>query len=349
MGKTAGSPAAVGGGRSDDQPGPPGPRNRGFAGPDERVAVDLHDSWRLAFVVVADRELATKAVTKAFIDVSSGDPISSASRVELLEATLRISLTRAADNPECETASSVTAALWRLSGEQRAALWLSRVIELDNSTLGVVLGVTPQNAGHIASRAGEWLDVALDHESGPLCEREVDLADFTAGNLDGDEAWEIQRHLPTCPTCRTKLRASEELADLNAVLARAVPEPPASLTIEALEQAERTHPTTGTATLADAPGRIPAMRPLAACCAALILVGVAGISLIRPATHSSNPIGTSDPRAIVPSLSNSAVNGGFIGSSANLPVDGPTTITVTTSSIPAVTFPTIPTGKSSKR
>ncbi len=317
-------------------------RGEKTAGSDDTVAGHLHDAWQLAFVVVADGDLSTKAVTKAFIDVSPEDVASSGpSRLELLATTLRISLTRAADNPDRESASAVTTALWQLPAEQRAALWLAKVNQLDNASLGTVLGLTSINAGHVASRAAEWLDVALDHESGPLCPEEGRLTDLRGGRLPAAEAAEMRAHLPDCPTCRTKMRAFEELADLKAVLVAAVPEPPPWLTIETLEHQERNPNTNGSATLMESAGRIPAVRMLAACCAALLLVGVIGIRLVGHPKSSREPVVPSDPRALVPGFSPSSSGGGVVIPLANVPGGTATTITVTTTVVPAVTFPTI--------
>jgi hypothetical protein len=308
------------------------------------LTADLRDAWQLSYVVVADRELATKAVSKAYVSAAAADATSTPSRVELLEAALRISLTRAAPSPDCETTSAVTAALWRLSGQQRAALWLTTVNQLDNSTLGAVLGLTAPDAGEVAGRAGEWLDVALDHDSGPLCEFETELADFSEGKLPADEVKEMEDHLPDCPTCATRLRAREELTDLKGVLTKAVPEAPAGLTFDVLELEERGEASEGSATLADGPGRTPAIRPLAACCVALLLLAVAGIALVRPSQSGGDPVRTTDSEATLPRLTNSSA-ADATGLSANSPAGGPTTITITTTSVPAVTFPTIPARK----
>jgi hypothetical protein len=208
--------------------------------------------------------------------------------------------------------------------------------------LGAVLGLSAPDAGQVARRSGEWLDVTLDQDSGPLCEFETELADFVDQTLPRSDAKELEDHLPGCPTCRTKLRAREELADLPAVLVGAVPTPPKWLTIEALEQAERNDPSDGMATLADAAGRTPAVRPLAACCAALIVVAAIGIALVRPNRHSTDPVTTFDPHAVLPNPASSAADGGLVGTSADLSTESATTITITTTSIPAVTFPTVP-------
>ncbi len=339
MGRTAESSAADNGGHTGDL--------KQLAGADAAMARDLHDAWQLAFVVVVDGELATKAVTKAFIDATPTDSVAAPSRLELLAAAFRIGLTRAAESPDRESDSAVTTALWQLPAEQRGALWLAKVNELDTSALAAVLGLTAPNAGEVAARAAEWLDVALDHESGPLCSEELKLADFIAGHLPADEERAMRRHLPDCHTCQTKERAFEELADLKAVLLAAVPEPPAWLRIETLEHQERNAPTSGTATLAEDPRRTPAFRPLAACCAILLIVGLIGMFLIRPAKGSTDPVGTNDSRAIVPQLSDTSANGALVGSSVDLPASA-TTITVTTTSVPAVTFPTIPAGGTKK-
>jgi hypothetical protein len=339
MGGAAESSAAGNGGRTGDL--------KQLAGADAALARDLHDAWQLAFVVVADGDLATKAVTKAFIDATPTDSVSPPSRLELLAATFRIGLTRAAESPDRESDSAVTTALWQLPAEQRGALWLAKVNELDTSALAAVLGLTTPNASEVASRAAEWLDVALDHESGPLCSEELKLADFIAGHLPSDEEAAMRRHLPDCHTCSSKERAFEELADLKTVLVAAVPEPPAWLAIETLEHQERTAPTNGTATLAEAGRRTPAFRPLAACCAVLLIVGLIGVFLIRPTKGSTAPVNRSDQRAIVPQLSDTSANGALVGSSLDLPATA-TTIVVTTTSVPAVTFPTIPAGGAKK-
>ncbi|MDQ1420565.1 MAG: hypothetical protein QOJ52_2527 [Acidimicrobiaceae bacterium] len=339
MGGTAVPSAAGNGGRTRDQKQP--------GGADANVARDLHDAWQLAFVVVADGDLATKAVTKAFIDATPTDAVSPPSRLELLAAAFRIALTRAADSPDRESDSAVTTALWQLPAQQRGALWLAKVNELDTPALAAVLGLTTPNADQVASRAAEWLDVALDHDTGPLCSEELKLADFIAGHLAADEEASMRAHLPDCQTCQTKERAFEELADLKTVLVAAVPEPPAWLTIETLEHQERTAPTNGTATLVDTNRRTPAFRPLAACCAVLLIVGLIGLFLIRPTKASTDPVGSSDQRAIVPQLSDTSANGALVGSSVDLPASA-TTIVVTTTSVPAVTFPTIPAGGTKK-
>ncbi|MDQ1427641.1 MAG: hypothetical protein QOK39_1117 [Acidimicrobiaceae bacterium] len=315
---------------------------RGLGRADDKLTVDLQDAWRLSYVVVADGELATRAVSKAYVSAAGGDAASTPSRVELFEAALRISLTRAAESPDRETTSEVTAALWRLSGQQRAALWLTTVNQLDNSTLGAILGLTAPDAGEVAGRAKEWLDVALDHDSGPLCEFETELADFAEGKLPADEVTEIEDHLPDCPTCATRLRAREELGDLKSILTKAVPEAPPGLTFDVLELEERGDAGEGTATLADGPGRTPALRPLAACCAALLILAVVGIALVRPGRSGGDPVRTTDSPATLSTQTNSSPAGGATGLSANFSGGGATTITITTTSVPAVTFPTIP-------
>jgi hypothetical protein len=301
---------------------------------------DLHDAWRLAYVVVADTELASRAVSKAFVEATAGDPAALPSRVELLEGTLRISLTRAAEHPPVQTESDVTVALWRLSPAQRAALWLTTVHQTDNATLGAVIGLTSANAAHVAGRAKEWLDVALDHESGPLCEREVDLEAYAGGSLGEPETKAFTEHLPTCPTCRRRLRAGKELQDLKAVLDAAVPQPPDGLTVDALRQEEELNPDDGIASLAG-PARTPALRPLALCCAALLLVAILAIAVMHSGRRTTGSPGATDPRAILPNAARSAGAG---GSSATLPPDTVTTIAVTTTTVPTVTFPTLPSG-----
>jgi len=346
MRRTAGPSAAV-------DNGPPWGHNTGTrqAGPDDRVGRDLHDAWQLAYVVVADGDLATRAVTTAFLDSRPGDAGSPPSGLELLAATLRLSLTRAAESPErADYESAVTTALWQLPAAQRAALWLAKVNELDSSGLAAVLGLTTANAEHVASRATEWLDVALDHESGPLCPFESNLDDFIHGTLPDLESDELAEHLPDCSTCKTKVRAFEELSDLKAVLIAAVPAAPAWLNAQTLAQQERTAPTGRPSTLVESTGRVPAVRTLAACCAALLLVGLIGVTLVHG--HKAGDPPPVDPSAIpAGSAGNPASPGLGVSSSAGASDPSPetvTTIMVTTTSIPAVTFPTIPAGGSHK-
>jgi len=319
---------------------------------------DLHDAWRLAFVVVADEELATRAVTTSFLAASPGDRGDPADisdpgdtshtnntaptpvpRLDLLAATLRISLTRAAESPHRESESAVTTALWQLPPDQRAALWLTTVENLDNVALGSLLGLTPANASHVAGRATEWLDVALDQESGPLCPREADLDDYVRDQLPDDEADEMEAHIPGCVTCRTKARAYEELGDLKSVLMSAVPKPPAELTLRMLDSEDRPKRSSTAPTLQEPAPRTPAVRPLVACCVALLIMGLIGLKVVGTGRTSSDPpLSSNDPSRIVPGPSNTS--GG--ATAANQAPPTATTVTVTTTSLPAVTFPTIP-------
>lgn len=318
-----------------------GDQTTGVQHPDDVAGPDVHDAWRLAYAIVADDDLATEAVRKAFVDAAPPENNASPSRLEFLAAAFRISLTRGAENPGQESDSAVTAALWQLAPEQRGALWLAKVDELDNEALGAVLGLTAANAGHVARRAAEWLDVTLDHESGPLCPEEVRLDDFLNDRLPDDETEAMRDHVPDCPTCRTKARAFEELADLREVLLAAVPEPPPELDLEAMGRLDRTSSAPGNATLAEPARRIPAVRPLALCCAALLILGLIGVALLRPARHAADPVSPSAPRAIVPRFSTTTVgSGGVVATTAGIPTKSATTVVVTTTSIPKVTFPT---------
>jgi hypothetical protein len=308
----------------------------GGTGAETQASRDVHDAWRLAYVVVADEALATKAVARAFVDT--------APRLEFLAATLRISLTRAAERVDRESASSVTTALWQLRPEQRGALWLATVNDLDDPSLGAVLGLTATNAGHVARRAAEWLDVALDHESGPLCPDEPRLADFLNGRLPDDEAVEMREHVPGCPTCQTKARVFDELADLKSVLVAAVPEPPEALTVESLRRPGREPSADGAPTLADGWPRTPAVRPLAASCAALLVLGLIGLAVVHPARHGADPARPSGVSAVVPGLPTTSATGGVVTSTASLPARSAATVAPTTTGIPAVTFPTVPAG-----
>jgi hypothetical protein len=364
---TAGSPA--GGGNPAEQ------------------ASDLRDAWRLAYLLVADRDRATTAVRRAYAEGSAAEGGQPPPRLGLLAATLRIGLAQSEQTPDLESPSAVTAALWQLAPEQRGALWLSRVNGLDDTSLGAVLGVTADNAGHVATRAAEWLDVTLDHDSGPLCPDEGRLAGYLTDRLPPEEAAEMREHVPGCPTCRAKVQAFEELADLPGVLTAAVPEPPFDLTAAPPGKPDRkagnggfrnsvvgrstfarvvhrirphsrqrsfyTGPN-GSATGAEPVPRVPAVRILALCCAALLILGLLGLQLVGTGKHRTAPVGPAapaashailpGPTATAPSSGGAATSGG--GSTAPAPSVAAThpTVAVTTTSIPAVTFPTLPQG-----
>jgi len=184
-----------------------------------RATADLQAAWRLSYIAIGDQALATQATTRAYAQLAAAHPDTSPSYRDLLATTLRTSLRAAAGAPGAAPdevrGSAVTTAMWQLPPNQRAALWLTQVEELDDEDLGFVLGLSPANAEHVAVRAAGWLDVALDHGSGPLCQHEPKLSDFLAGNLPLVEAAEIDDHLPGCPTCLSKVNAFEELADLH--------------------------------------------------------------------------------------------------------------------------------------
>ncbi|HEX3426233.1 MAG TPA: hypothetical protein VHT30_08880 [Acidimicrobiales bacterium] len=302
---------------------------------------ELRSAWRLAYVVVGDVNLATRALAKAYHGPALGVP-SSIRKLDLLADTLRISLTRAAVGPPHPTESAVITALWALPAEQRAALWLSKVECLDQAGLGSVLGLTSANAIHVAARADEWLDVTLDHDSGPLCPLEVHINDFLHHRLQDDESKDMAAHLPECVTCRTKVRAVEEVGDLKGVLDRAVPEPPLWLNVEALDA--RALPELeggGPSTLQEVSNRTPAVRPLVACCVALLILGVVGLRVIGPDKTSTGSPASGNPHGILSGSAGTAIPGGLFGTST-LPPQTATTVVVTTSSIPTLTFPTVP-------
>ena len=317
------------------------------------VDTDLEGAWRLAFVVVADKEVATKAVGRALSELGPGATAVQPMRTDLFATTLRLSLSRAAESPDMEPDSAVTSALWQLPAQQRAALWLSKVTELDNTTLGIVLGVSAIKAGEVAGRATEWLDVALDHESGPLCQHEAKLADFIDGHLPLVEAAEIDDHLPGCPTCQTKVGAFEALADLKAGLSRAVPDAPGNLEFQARQQQDATPASDGEASMDDTGRRAPAVRPLAFCCAGLLVLGLLGVPIVRSGTHSSTTPTTSSnagATGVEPGSAGAGTSGGTGTANPSARLSGSETpiVTAPTTTIQPVTFPTIPPGGPTK-
>ena len=316
---------------------------------------DLHDAWRLAYLLVADHDRASTAVRRAYAEASASaeDGGEAPPRLGLLAATFRIGLAQSGEAPDLESPSAVTAALWQLAPEQRGALWLSRLNGLDDTALGEVLGITAVNAGHIATRAAEWLDVTLDHDSGPLCPDEPRLAAFLTDQLPADEAAEMREHVPGCPTCRAKAQAFEELADLPLVLTAAVPEPPSDLTQAALGQPDPKAGNGGPARAKPTP-RVPAVRVLALCCAALLILGLVGLRLVGTGKHRTTPgaapaAATSHAilpgsAATAPATGGAPTSGGASTAPASSAATSHPSAAVTTTSIPAVTFPTLPPG-----
>lgn len=314
---------------------------------------DLDDAWRLAYLLVADRDRASTVVRRAYTEASAAGEGEAPPRLGLLTATFRIGLAESAAAPDLDSPSAVTAALWQLAPEQRGALWLSRVNGLDDTALGIVLGVTADNASHIATRAAEWLDVTLDHDSGPLCPDEARLADFLTDQLPAEEAAEMREHVPGCPTCRAKAQAFEELANLPVVLTAAVPEPPSDLTDAALGQPDPKAVKGGSARAKPGP-RVPAVRVLALCCTALLILGLVGLRLVGTSKHRTSPgappaPATSHailpgPAATAPASGGAPTSGGASTAPSPSAATSRTSATVTTTSIPAVTFPTLPPG-----
>jgi hypothetical protein len=302
---------------------------------------DLDVAWRLAYVISGDKMVATTAFAEVATSTFAAPP-----RIELLAATLRRTLDRAVENrpegPPVAPGSAVTSALWELPARQRAALWLTEVVHLTDDDLAKVLGLAPDNVEHVANRAARWLDVALDHKSGPLCQHEPKLGDYIGGNLPLVEAAEIDDHLAGCATCTSKVQAYEELADLPAVLDKAVPRAPAALAAQAADRRENKTQANGLDQSDARPPVPPAVRPLAACCAGLLAIGLVGVVVLRTpkATSNQGPVSNAPSSGVVP-----APRPGLSTNGRVVP-PGPAATAPSTTSTTAitVTFPTLPPG-----
>ncbi len=234
-------------------------------------------------------------------------------------------------------------ALWELPADQRAALWLTEVLDLNDRDLAKVLGLPDDDVGRVATRAARWLDVALDHKSGPLCQHEPKLADYLKGNLPAVEAAEIDDHLPGCPTCTSKAQAYEELDDLAAVLRRAVPNPPTDLATRAADRNDgtRTSPAHAFERTGSTAALPPAVRPLAACCAGLLVIGLVGVGVVRSPKSTGPAAGTAKVSSTVQTVLPAASSDVAGVPSVPATTSGPATTSTTALT---VTFPTLPPG-----
>jgi hypothetical protein len=291
------------------------------------LEADLDTAWQLAYVMVADESAAATAAKQAFVHTVSSESVDEADRLHLLATTLKLTADATVDGPEVDR--PLVSAFWRLPGQQRAALWLSAVERLSNAEIGEVLGVSPEDANQAAARAEDWLEVAAERTSGPLCAQEPSLPDYLKGALPARAAARMTKHIRTCPTCRSRVEAFEELLDLKDVLRNALPDPPESLTAGALDdwgQASAAAVVDRESSRAPLP---PQVRWLAACAGALLILGLIGIGVVHRATASS---GTA------PSTPGASVT-------TTLPSAGPATTSVPvngTTNLPPVTFPSAP-------
>jgi hypothetical protein len=291
-------------------------------------------AWQLAYVPTNDTGQANEVSVLAFVDVAGDPPADGHFRIPLLAAVLRI--TRAEESPgetdqdqeEAGRRPEVAANFWHLSGQQRAALWLTQEgMAVDE--LAPVLGVSTREAAALVNEALDCLEASIDQVSGPLCPFEPSVAAYLHGELASDKAIEMDKHLPTCPTCRARIETVEGLAELGPVFDNAVPAPPAGLALRAFDRWGQQLTKSAAAEESRRVSDWRSIRPLAACCGGLLLLGVLGLGLVKPVASAtskgSGPLAPSVTTPVVPAT-------------APPTVPGPATTSTTLS--PPVTFPT---------
>jgi hypothetical protein len=290
----------------------------------------LAGAWQLAYVLTDDADAASEASMQAFVDVASDPPEEGHFRIPLLRAVMRIAW--ADDSPiepgEEGRLPEVAANFWHLSGKQRAALWLTQE-GMEVGELATVLDISSKEAGVLVDEALDWLEASIDQVSGPLCPFEPSVPAYLHGDLAPEQAMEMDDHVPSCPTCRHRIEAVEGLAELGPVFDSAVPTPPAGLALRAFDRWEEQLAESAAETESRRFADWRSLRPLAACCGGLLLLGVIGLGVVRPVasatTKGSGPLAPAVSTTVAP---------------VTVPAIIPAPATTSTTLAPPVTFPT---------
>ncbi|MCA1846095.1 MAG: sigma-70 family RNA polymerase sigma factor, partial [Actinobacteria bacterium] len=239
---------------------------------DELYRRNVAPAWGTAYAILHDPDDASDAVAEAFANVlraiqcptrppaedmafrpyllaavrhAAIDVLRRARRVETRDFD---GLDRTADGPEPvdrvvagDDAALVTRVFAQLPERWRSALWLIDVEELSTSEAGTILGVTPNNAAQLATRARgrlrqEFLQAQVPNHIRPGCRVTVAiLGAYAAGTITAARRVRVEAHLAGCAECRSRI---EELGELGVALRRALPALPLAL---ALRRAARPH------------------------------------------------------------------------------------------------------------
>jgi hypothetical protein len=286
-------------------------------------------AWQLAFVLTHDQEAANDTALQAFVDVAGDPPTDGRFRIPLLAAVVRISGAQTQQKTQDRDGASrrpeVAANFWHLQAPQRAALWLTQE-GMDVPRLATVLAIPEKDAGTLVDEALQWLEANIDQVSGPLCPLEPSVPAYLDGELLPDQAMDMDDHVPTCPTCRARIDAREGLAELGPIVDNAVPPPPGGLALRAFDRLEEQQAQSAAVVESRRFSDWRSLRPLAACCAALLLLGLLGLGVVRPVASAAktSPFSPSVSTTVAPTP-------------ATPPATAPTTSTTLS---PAVTFPT---------
>lgn len=258
-------------------------------------------SWRLAHAIAGRTEAADAAVASAFSTLAAAPAdlgqVSHRVRVALLSATRRAAIDAATSvavaapvlaeslDPD---AARVRAAFDSLPERWRSALWLVDVecCPVPDATriVGLEPGDNDQRSLVERARLGlreEVLRAGLA-AAPALCRRTAGhLSGYAGGRLSARDERRVRMHLDSCPECRVRLAA---LDDLVLVLRSTGGAPPASLAAAAAEQwSSSLVRRTGPLHLA-LPGGEPipvwAQRALAGAAAAVIALGITGATLL---------------------------------------------------------------------
>jgi hypothetical protein len=285
-------------------------------------------AWQLAFVLTHNRQAANDAALQAFVDVAGDPPADGRFRIPLLAAVVRITgSTTHRDDKQDDGARrpEVAANFWHLPATQRAVLWLTQE-GMDVPQLAPVLALPEDEAGTLVDEAVEWLEATIDQVTGPLCRLEPLVPGYLDGDLPPEQAMEMDEHVPTCPTCQTRIDAREGLAELGPIVDNAVPPPPGGLALRALDRLEEQRAESEAVEESRRSSDWRSLRPLAACCAGLMFLGLLGLGVVRPVASAARTT------RLNPSVSTTVAPSPPI-----VPATAPSTSTTLS---PAVTFPT---------
>ncbi|MFP5317950.1 MAG: sigma-70 family RNA polymerase sigma factor [Acidimicrobiia bacterium] len=207
-------------------------------------------AWRVAWVILRNPDDAADAVAEAFARLYTASVPAEAdvrayllatvrnTSIDVLRKSRRVEMGAAVEDgaPGMEPPDPAVAgenraymaqAFAELPERWRSALWLIDVEELSTRDAGSILGVTPNTAAQLASRARgrvrqQFLQFHVANHVRPPCRTTVDLLGaHAAGTLPPVRRARVDAHLAGCRECSAR---RSELEDLRVAL-RGMPPP----------------------------------------------------------------------------------------------------------------------------